>query len=84
MLSVQKEHPDEEGWILEEAFVLKNRNRGGVGTVVPFALHPATGRCKPLQQRLEIIGGGGISISSDIFGSMKGDDDDKFERPAWA
>lgn len=84
MLSVQKEHPDEEGWILEEAFVLKNRNRGGVGTVVPFALHPATGRCGPLQQRLEIIGGGGISISSDIFGSMKGDDDDKFERPAWA
>ena len=39
-------------WILEEAFVLKNRSRGGVGTVIPFGLHPASGRCEPLPHRL--------------------------------
>jgi len=51
MLAVRAEHP--EGWILEEAFVLKNRYQGGVGVVVPFAMNPASGRCEPLEQRLE-------------------------------
>ena len=43
-------------WILEEAFVLKNRSRGGVGTVIPFGLHPASGRCEPLPHRLLSLG----------------------------
>ena len=48
-------------WILEEAFILKNRDRGGVGTVIPFALHPESGRCEPLSYRLLPPGGGGAS-----------------------
>ncbi len=44
-------------WILEEAFVLKNRDHGGVGTVISFALHPESGQCKPLSYRLLPPGG---------------------------
>lgn len=53
MISVQIEHP-EGGWILQEAFILKNRNDGGVGIVIPYAFHPSTGRLAPLEQRLVV------------------------------
>ncbi len=56
MLSVRHEHPAEDGWILLEAFVLKNREYGGVGTVVPMALNAAWGRVEPLQERITVHG----------------------------
>ena len=54
MFSVRQEHSDEDGWILMEVFVLKNREHGGVGTVVPFALQPEWGRIEPLRCRLTV------------------------------
>ncbi len=54
MLSVRHEHPAEDEWILLEAFVLKNREYGGVGTVVPMALNAAWGRIEPLQARITV------------------------------
>jgi len=54
-ISVQKEHPEGD-WILLEGFILKSRVRGGVGTVIPYAFHPSTGRLEPLEQRLVILG----------------------------
>ncbi|NMP23031.1 DnaB-like helicase C-terminal domain-containing protein [Sulfobacillus harzensis] len=57
MYSVGWEHPDEEGWILLEAFVLKNREYGGVGTVVPMALNERWGRVEPLNARITVYAG---------------------------
>lgn len=54
MLSVRFEHDDE--WILLEAFVLKNRERGGVGTVIPMSFQPAWGRIEKLNARITVFG----------------------------
>ena len=60
MLSVRHEHhAAADDWTLVEAFVLKNRYHGGVGTVIPFALQPEWGRCEPIQSRATVFGGGG-------------------------
>ena len=60
MLSVRHEHHTAaDDWTLVEAFVLKNRYHGGVGTVIPFALQPACGRCEPIQARATVGGGSG-------------------------
>ena len=92
-ISVQREHP-EGGWILLEGFVLKSRVRGGVGTVIPYAFHPPTGRLEPLEQRLVILGddtaakaaGQGYKVTqvspnySEIEVPEVGGDDGLFER----
>ncbi len=77
-----------QDWILLEAFVLKNREWGGVGTVIPMGFQPASGRIEPLPFRLLSGGGKGGNKSK---GSNNGptaktqpqedhDDDDYFGR----
>ncbi len=58
MLSVRQEHLTEDGWILLESFVLKNREHGGVGTVVPVAMQEQWGRIEPLTTRITVHGSG--------------------------
>lgn len=50
-MAVRREH-EGEVWRLLEAFVLKNRYEGGVGTVIPMAFHPESGRIEPVHVRL--------------------------------
>lgn len=65
-------------WILLEAFVLKNRDAGGVGTVIPMGMHPASGRLRGLPFRLLPPGlGGGQSGQKARTQSKKGDHDDE-------
>ena len=77
-----------QDWILVEGFVLKNREWGGVGTVIPMGFQPASGRIEPLPFRLLSGGGKGGNKSK---GSNNGptaktqpqedhDDDDYFGR----
>ncbi len=77
-----------QDWILLEAFVLKNREWGGVGTVIPMGFQPASGRIEPLPFRLLSGGGKGGNKNK---GSNNGptaktqpqedhDDDDYFGR----
>jgi len=75
LLSVHCEHAeDSEDWTLLEGFVLKNRYHGGVGTVIPFAFHPASGRCEPIQARL--------STYQDRATKSKGKDTDRSGKEA--
>ena len=86
MFSVRQEHPDEDGWILMEVFVLKNREHGGVGTVVPFALRPEWGRIEPLRCRLTVHAASvkkqpsAVERGSHFGEGMSNNDDHFFER----
>lgn len=79
-MAVRREHEGSE-WRLLEAFVLKNRYEGGVGTVVPTAFHPESGRIEPVHARL--IGARLPKAAKKVAAvPEEGDDDDDFFAPA--
>jgi len=85
MASVRMEHPHEDGWILLEAFVLKNREHGGVGTVIPMVMNETWGRIEPLTTRITVHGGkrktsagNGQAVGANSGQEANHDDDDDF------